>query len=57
MNRLPIAFRSLALSNLAAQSAEQIGLEVAPLVAVLSLGESSIGTGMLQTAQTLPFLL
>ncbi|MHA7163852.1 MFS transporter, partial [Burkholderia pseudomallei] len=38
MNRLPIAFRRLALSNLAAQSAEQIGLAVAPLVAVLSLG-------------------
>lgn len=57
MNRLPIAFRRLALSNLAAQSAEQIGLAVAPLVAVLSLGASASGTGLLQTAQTLPFLL
>ncbi|AOP69119.1 MFS transporter [Burkholderia mallei] len=53
MNRLPIAFRRLALSNLAAQ----IGLAVAPLVAVLSLGASASGTGLLQTAQTLPFLL
>ncbi|AHI67565.1 MFS transporter [Burkholderia thailandensis] len=57
MTRLPIAFRRLALSNLAAQSAEQIGLAVTPLVAVLTLGASASDTGLLQSAQTLPFLL
>ncbi|RKP46103.1 MFS transporter [Trinickia fusca] len=57
MNRLPIQFRRLALSNLAAQSAEQIGLAVTPLVAVLILGATASQTGFLQTAQTLPFLL
>lgn len=57
MNRLPIQFRRLALSNFAAQSAEQIGLAVAPLIAVLTLGATASQTGFLQTAQTLPFLL
>ena len=42
---------------LAAQFAEQIGLAAAPLVAVLSLGADEAATGVLQTAQTLPFLL
>ena len=55
--RLPTTFRRLAWSNLAAQSAEQIGLAAAPLVAVLALGIGAGGTGILQTAQTLPFLL
>jgi predicted MFS family arabinose efflux permease len=54
---LPAAFRRLAWSNLAAQSAEQIGLAAAPIVAVLALGAGAGETGMLQTAQTLPFLL
>jgi predicted MFS family arabinose efflux permease len=54
---LPPAFRRLAWSNLAAQSAEQIGLAAAPLVAVLTLGAGAGETGWLQTAQTLPFLL
>ena len=51
------AFLRLAWSNLAAQLAEQIGLAAAPLVAVLALGASAGQTGILQTAQTLPFLL
>jgi predicted MFS family arabinose efflux permease len=55
--RLPAAFNRLAWSNLAAQSAEQIGLAAAPLVAVLALGAGAGATGLLQTAQTLPFLL
>lgn len=55
--RLPTTFHRLAWSNLAAQSAEQIGLAAAPLVAVLALGIGAGGTGILQTAQTLPFLL
>src|SRR4051812_13462133 len=54
---LPAAFLRLAWSNLAAQSAEQIGLAAAPLVAVLALGAGAGETGLLQTAQTLPFLL
>src|SRR3984893_10687930 len=55
--RLPSAFQRLAWSNLAAQLAEQIGLAAAPLVAVLTLGAGEAATGVLQTAQTLPFLL
>ncbi|CAN7350958.1 MFS transporter [Trinickia sp. LjRoot230] len=51
------AFHRLAWSNLAAQSAEQIGLAAAPMVAVFTLGAGAGQTGWLQTAQTLPFLL
>lgn len=54
---MPAPFLRLAWSNLAAQSAEQIGLAAAPLVAVLVLGAGAGETGLLQTAQTLPFLL
>jgi predicted MFS family arabinose efflux permease len=54
---LPASFNRLAWSNLAAQSAEQIGLAAAPLVAVLALGAGVGETGFLQTVQTLPFLL
>src|SRR5262249_8607703 len=54
---LPTAFSRLAWSNLAAQSAEQIGLAAAPIVAVLALGAGEAATGLLQPAQTLPFLL
>ena len=43
------AFRRLAWSNLAAQSAEQVGLAAAPLVAVLALGAGAGETGLLQT--------
>jgi len=54
---LPPAFKRLAWSNLAAQSAEQIGLAAAPIIAVIGLGAGAGETGLLQTAQTLPFLL
>src|SRR5438552_7157866 len=54
---LPPGFNRLAWSNLAAQSAEQIALAAAPLVAVLALGAGAGETGLLQTVQTLPFLL
>jgi len=47
----------LAWSNFAAQSAEQIALAAAPIVAVLALGAGAGATGLLQTAQTLPFLI
>lgn len=55
--RLPDTFNRLAWSNLAAQSAEQIALAAAPIVAVLVLGLAEGETGLLQTALTLPFLL
>jgi predicted MFS family arabinose efflux permease len=54
---LPPVFKRLAWSNLAAQSAEQIGLAAAPIFAVLALGADAGEAGLLQTAQTLPFLL
>jgi hypothetical protein len=52
--RLPATFNRLAWSNLAAQSAEQIALAAAPIVAVLLLGVGEGQTGLLQTALTLP---
>ncbi|MGY3649977.1 putative MFS family arabinose efflux permease [Bradyrhizobium sp. LM4.3] len=55
--RLPETFNRLAWSNLAAQSAEQIALAAAPIVAVLTLGVAEGQTGLLQTALTLPFVL
>jgi predicted MFS family arabinose efflux permease len=55
--RLPTSFNRLAWSNLAAQSAEQIALAAAPLVAVLALGAGAAETGALQTILTLPFVL
>jgi predicted MFS family arabinose efflux permease len=55
--RLPATFNRLAWSNLAAQSAEQIALAAAPMVAVLVLGVGEGETGLLQTALTLPFVL
>src|SRR5579885_281667 len=54
---LPATFNRLAWSNLAAQSAEQIALAAAPIVAVLLLGAGEGQTGALQTALTLPFVL
>ncbi len=54
---LPATFNRLAWSNLAAQSAEQIALAAAPIVAVLLLGVGEGETGLLQTALTLPFVL
>lgn len=44
-------------SNLAAQSAEQVGLAAAPIVAALLLGATPAEAGALGAAQTLPFLL
>lgn len=55
--RLPRPFLNLAWSNLAAQSAEQLSLAAAPLVAVLALRAGPGAVGMLAAAQTLPFLL
>ena len=55
--RLPPSFNRLAWSNLAAQSAEQIAVAAAPIVVVLALGGGAAETGLIQTAQTLPFLL
>ena len=43
--RLPDTFNRLASSNLAAQSAEQIALAAAPIVAVLTLGVAEGQTG------------
>ena len=54
---LPPTFNRLAWSNLAAQSAEQIALAAAPIVAVILLGVGEGQTGLLQTALTLPFVL
>jgi predicted MFS family arabinose efflux permease len=54
---LPPTFNRLAWSNLAAQSAEQVALAAAPIVAVLMLGVGEGQTGLLQTALTLPFIL
>jgi predicted MFS family arabinose efflux permease len=54
---LPATFNRLVWSNLAAQSAEQIALAAAPIVAVLLLGVGEGQTGLLQTALTLPFVL
>jgi len=55
--KLPSTFNRLAWSNLAAQSAEQVALAAAPIVAVLLLGAGEGETGLLQTALTLPFVL
>jgi predicted MFS family arabinose efflux permease len=55
--KLPASFNRLAWSNLAAQSAEQVALAAAPIVAVLVLGAGEGETGLLQTALTLPFVL
>ena len=55
--KLPRTFNRLAWSNLAAQSAEQVALAAAPIVAVLLLGAGEGETGLLQTALTLPFVL
>ncbi len=57
IDRLPAAFRRLAWSNLLAQFSEQVALASAPLVAVLLFGATGAETGLLQTAQSLPFLL
>ncbi|MFC3229558.1 MFS transporter [Marinibaculum pumilum] len=50
-------FAPLAWGNLFAQSAEQIAVAAAPLVAVLAFDATVAETGSLQTGLTLPFLL
>jgi predicted MFS family arabinose efflux permease len=55
--RLSSSLKKLAWSNLAAQSADQIGLAAAPMLAVTALHGQADATAWLQTAQTLPFLL
>ncbi len=55
--KLPKTFNRLAWSNLVAQSAEQVALAAAPIVAVLVFGAGEGETGLLQTALTLPFVL
>lgn len=54
---LPPSFRPLAGANLAAQAAEQISLAAVPIVAVLALKAGPGEIGLLNTAQSLPFLL
>src|SRR5437667_11587142 len=54
---LPLAFRRLAWSNLVAQSADQVALAAAPIVAVFALGVAEGKAGLLQTALTLPFVV
>jgi len=55
--RLSGAFIRLAWSNLSAQCSEQMALAAGTIVAVLALGAGGAQTGLLQTAQTLPFLV
>ncbi|MBB1603031.1 MFS transporter [Variovorax sp. UMC13] len=54
---LPRSFAALTGANLAAQSAEQLSLAAAPLVAVLMLGAGPGEIGLLAALQTLPFLI
>src|SRR5262245_24756694 len=54
--RVSPSFNRLAWSNLAAQSAEQLAVAATPIVTVLVLGGGAGETGLIQTAQTLPFL-
>jgi predicted MFS family arabinose efflux permease len=51
------SFRHLAVANLAAQSAEQLGGAATPIVAVLLLQAGAAEVGWVAAAQTLPFLL
>jgi predicted MFS family arabinose efflux permease len=51
------AWRPLAWSNGAAQSAEQLALAATPIVAVLAFGAGPAEVGLLAGAQTLPYLL
>ena len=54
---LPRSFRPLAGANLAAQAAEQVSLAAVPIVAVMALNAGPGEIGLLNTAQSLPFLL
>ena len=53
----PALFARLVWSALVAQSADQVGLAAAPIVAVVAFGAGAGATGLLQTVQTLPFLI
>ena len=53
----PRGIARLIFCNLAAQSAEQIAVAAAAIIAVADLGAPPAQAGWLQTAQTLPFLL
>ncbi len=57
MNSLPPAFNRLAVSNLMAQSAEQLTLAAVPIVAVLMLQAGPGEIGVIAALQSLPFLL
>ena len=57
LQALPPSFRALAGANLAAQSAEQISLAAVPMVAVLAFNAGPGQIGLLNSAQSLPFLL
>ncbi|NBO42437.1 MAG: MFS transporter [Betaproteobacteria bacterium] len=54
---LPPAFHKLAISNLMAQSAEQLTLAAVPIVAVLMLQAGPGQIGVIAAVQSLPFLL
>ena len=54
---LPPAFHKLAISNLLAQSAEQLTLAAVPILAVLMLQAGPGQIGVLAAIQSLPFLL
>jgi len=54
---LPPAFHKLAISNLLAQSAEQLTLAAVPIVAVLMLQAGPGQIGVIAAVQSLPFLL
>ncbi len=54
---LPPAFHKLAISNLMAQSAEQLTLAAVPIVAVLLLQAGPGEIGLIAAVQSLPFLL
>ncbi|NBY68445.1 MAG: MFS transporter, partial [Betaproteobacteria bacterium] len=54
---LPPAFQMLAISNLMAQSAEQLTLAAVPIVAVLMLEAGPGQIGVIAAVQSLPFLL
>lgn len=56
-NALPPAFHKLAISNLMAQSAEQLTLAAVPIVAVLMLQAGPGEIGVIAAVQSLPFLL
>src|SRR5579863_9806145 len=53
----PSHYLRLAWSNLAAQSAEQLSVAAAAMVAVLALGAGAGETGAIQAVQTLPYVL